>query len=138
MPLHMGKRDLQHRRDQLLGSATRIDAAGLDSATVSLLLLHTAECALSERLLTRGKHRDSSALEPHHDLRSMAQELRLPGIVGKHIARLHGRRAADPAVGRIDRSDLCTALRLGVELDEADQKAVQDALRAIIDWCMRN
>ncbi|WP_049718288.1 hypothetical protein [Streptomyces caatingaensis] len=134
MVLQVGVRALQRRRDQLRGSAEAINPAE-DMATVCLLLFYAAECGLKERLLARRGLRDSSGIEPTHDLRRLAKELRLPRFVGEHLDRLQSCRLHPHVRGSVPMADLHQAWRYGAKLDAADEKHAHEALRTLITWC---
>ncbi|GAA0538679.1 hypothetical protein GCM10011581_05750 [Saccharopolyspora subtropica] len=134
MVLHVGKKPLRSRRDQLRASADRVHGTR-DAATVCLLLFYAAECGLKERLLDRGGHSDTSALENTHDLRKLAKDLRLPRMVSKHLERLQRCRLHRSRRNTVDVAELHQAWRYGAKLDAADEKEADAALRALISWC---
>ncbi|MEU3599981.1 hypothetical protein ABZ714_14840 [Streptomyces sp. NPDC006798] len=137
MVLQVGAKALQRRRDQLRGSAESVDAndAFEDGGTVGLLLFYAAECGLKERLIVRQGHRDSGALEPTHDLRRLAKELRLPRAMAARLDRLQSCRMHPSTRGTVALGDLHQAWRYGAKIDPADEKDAQEALRALISWC---
>ncbi len=106
-----------------------------DVATVCLLLFYATECGLKERLLVRHGHRDSSLLEPTHDLRRLAKQLGLPRALGARLDRLQSCKLHPSTRGTLALADLHQAWRYGARLDAADEKEAQDALRALISWC---
>lgn len=134
MVLQVGMKALKGRRVQLRRSADAIDGSG-DSPTVCLLLFYAAECGLKERLLKRRGQRDSSALEPTHDLRDLAKELRLPPSVSRRLERLQSCRLHQPTRGSVALADLHQAWRYGAKLHGEDEKAALEALRELLDWC---
>jgi hypothetical protein len=137
MVLQVGAKALRRRRDELRGSADSVeshDGPG-DSATVGLLLFYAAECGVKERLLIRRGQRDTTALEPTHDLRKLAKDLNLPRALGNRLDRLQSCRLHAPTAGTVALADLHQAWRYGAKLDMADEKQAQEALRALINWC---
>lgn len=137
MVLQVGAKALRKRRDQLRDCAESVDSNSdlSDVATVCLLLFYAAECGLKERLIVRRGHRDSAALEPTHDLRRLAKELRLPRAVGARLDQLQSCRLHPPTRGSVALADLHQAWRYGAKLDVAGEKDAQEALRALISWC---
>ncbi len=138
MPLHVGKKPLRKRRDQLRTSADKVDATD-DTATVCMLLFYAAECGLKERLLARGGHADTAALDNNHDLRNMAKKLRLSKDVWKHVEQLQRCRLhREQRSGAVAATKLHEAWRYGAKLDATDEKKADAALRALISWCERD
>lgn len=137
MVLRVGVKALKARRGQLRDSANSIDSTDLpsDVATTGLLLFYAAECGLKERLLVRRGLRDSSSLEPTHDLRQLAKELRLPAVIDTRLARLQSCRLHPPTHGSVALTDLHQAWRYGARLSSSDEHEAQEALRALISWC---
>ncbi|PNE35681.1 hypothetical protein AF335_01930 [Streptomyces eurocidicus] len=122
---------------QLRDSSDAVTATG-DAATAGLLLFYAAECALKERLLVRRGLRDSSGLEPTHDLRRIAKELRLPRHLGERLDRLRNCRLHPATRGSVTLADLHQAWRYGAKLDAADEKEAHEVLRILITWCERD
>ncbi|MBH1935314.1 hypothetical protein I5Q34_13700 [Streptomyces sp. AV19] len=137
MVLEVGAKALQRRRDQLRKAAESVETQGEfdDTPTVGLLLFYAAECGLKERVLARRGHRDSTALEPTHNLRRLAKDLRLPRALGAALDRIQVCRLHPPTRGSVALADLHQAWRYGAKLNTADEKAAQEALRALISWC---
>ncbi|WP_103504272.1 MULTISPECIES: hypothetical protein [unclassified Streptomyces] len=137
MVVHVGAKALRRRRDELRDSADSLDASSErdDAATVGLLLFYAAECGLKERLVRRRGQHDSAALEPTHDLRKLAKELRLPRALGQRLESLQSCRLRTATLGTVALADLHQAWRYGAMLDAADEKATLDALRALVGWC---
>ncbi|MEV6615665.1 hypothetical protein AB0N31_17740 [Streptomyces sp. NPDC051051] len=140
MVLQVGAKALKKRRDELTVSAESVEAHGKgeDAATVGLLLFYAAECGLKERLLFRRGLRDTAALEPTHDLRKLAKELRLPRALDDLLNRLRSCRLHTPAGASVALADLHQAWRYGAKLDGTDEKEAKEALRALIKWCERD
>ncbi|MEU8584944.1 hypothetical protein [Streptomyces abikoensis] len=134
MVLQVGVRALQQRRDQLRDSADAVSATK-DVATACLLLFYAAECGLKERLLARRGLRDSSGLEPTHDLRRIAKDLGLPQHLGVRLHRLRNCRLHPPTRGSVALADLHQAWRYGAKLDATDEKEAHETLRTLITWC---
>ncbi|SPE49543.1 hypothetical protein SNS2_1230 [Streptomyces netropsis] len=116
------------------GSADAVAGTG-DAATACLLLFYAAECGLKERLLARRGLRDSSGLEPTHDLRKLAKDLGLPRTIGARLKRLQSCRLHPPTRGSVTLADLHQAWRYGAKLDAADEKEAHETLRTLITWC---
>ncbi len=140
MVLQVGAKALKRRRDELKVSAESVEAHGKgeDAATVGLLLFYAAECGLKERLLIRRGLRDTSALEPTHDLRKLAKELRLPRALDDVLSMLRSCRLHAPAGASVALAELHQAWRYGAKLDGTDEIAAKEALRALIKWCERD
>ncbi|MFE1246416.1 hypothetical protein [Streptomyces sp. NPDC058735] len=139
MVLQVGAKALKKRRDELRVSAESVEAHGKeDAATVGLLLFYAAECGLKERLLSRRGLRDTSALEPTHDLRKLAKELRLPRALDDLLSRLRSCRLHASSGASVALADLHQAWRYGAKLDGTDEREAKEALRALIKWCERD
>lgn len=137
MGVHVGKSALRQRRKELHSSANQL-GGGADTATVCLLLFYAAECGLKERLLTRGGHRDTSALPDElltHNLRYLAKDLRLPQELWRHLNHLRSCRRTDQHNAAIDIRELHEAWRYGAKLTDADNKDADTALRKLLTWC---
>lgn len=106
-----------------------------DESTVCLLLFYAAECGLKERILRRGNHRSTQGVPLTHNLRALAKNLRLPPSIGAQLDRLDRCRRKNPQLDKLAIHELHEAWRYGAKLNETDQKAAQEALRALIDWC---
>ncbi|MEV4078873.1 hypothetical protein ACGFJC_16210 [Nonomuraea fuscirosea] len=135
MVVHVGPKALLKRRVQLRQSADELQDTG-DTATVCLLLFYAAECGLKQRILVRGTHRDSSAVETTHDLRKLAKDLGLPRTLGDHLDRVQTCRLA--AQNSVAFSELHQAWRYGAKLEDKDEKEAQAVLRALITWCEKD
>lgn len=137
MVLRVGARALRKRRDQLRDFAESMSGRGApgDGATICLLLFYAAECGLKERLLVRRGQRDSSAVEPTHDLRRLAKELRLPRAVNGRLDRLQNCRLDASSGACVALADLHQAWRYGARLDARDEKEALETLLALISWC---
>ncbi|MFE7115910.1 hypothetical protein ACFU99_10880 [Streptomyces sp. NPDC057654] len=133
MALQVGAKALKASRARLRQGGDRLDAVG-DTPTACLLLFYAAECGMKERLLTRGGHRDSAALDYQHDLRRMAKDLKMPRDMADRLDKLQSCRLQQ-ALGTIAMADLHQAWRYGAKLDIEDEKAVHAALCELISWC---
>lgn len=134
MVLPVGMKALRKRRVQLRNSAELINESD-DVSTACLLLFYAAECGLKERILKRRGQHDTSALQPTHDLRALAKELRLPRTVDQRLQRLRSCRLHPPTRGAVAIADLHQAWRYGAKLHAADEKEAHAALNDLIDWC---
>lgn len=137
MVLQVGVKALKQRRSELRVSADSVQQHNSqgDDATVGLLLFYAAECGLKERLLFRRAQRDTTALEPTHDLRLLAKELRLSRPLSDRLDRIQNCRLHAPGNKAVCLSDLHQAWRYGVKVHASDEKEAQTALRALITWC---
>ncbi|MEU1040392.1 hypothetical protein ACFYP4_04120 [Streptomyces sp. NPDC005551] len=134
MVLPVGVHALRKRRAELRASADAVSGRG-DGASCGLLLFYAAECGLKERLLVRRGQRDTTALEPTHDLRALAKELNLPRAIDVVLNRLQSCRLGGPDAGTLALSELHQAWRYGARLHAEDEKKAQELLRGLIDWC---
>lgn len=134
MVLHVGVHALRSRRGQLRGSAGKVAECG-DASTSYLLLFYATECAIKERVLSRRGQRNTSGLEPTHDLRKLAKELCLPRSVSEHLASLDRCRISAQGAGKVALADLHQAWRYGTKLNEEDEKNAHASLHALIAWC---
>ncbi len=134
MVLHVGVAALRRRRMQLRDSAGKV-ADGGDTVTSCLLLFYAAECALKERVLARRGLRDTSHLEPTHDLWKLAKELGLPRHLGAALKGMKNCRAAGQPGVNVALADLHQAWRYGVKLHVEDEKKARGLLDELISWC---
>ncbi|MFI8084016.1 hypothetical protein ACIF6L_24820 [Kitasatospora sp. NPDC086009] len=134
MVLHVGAHALRRRRMQLRDSAGRV-AEGGDAVTSCLLLFYAAECALKERVLIRKGLRDTSLLEPTHDLWKLAKDLGLPRRLGAALRGMQNCRTAGQSAVNVAIADLHQAWRYGVKLHVEDEKRARDLLDELITWC---
>ncbi|MER8037823.1 hypothetical protein [Streptomyces hydrogenans] len=134
MVLHVGAHALRNRRRQLRDSAGRLADSG-DTVTSCLLLFYAAECALKERVLVRQGLRDTSYLEPTHDLWKLARDLGLPWRLGTALKGMQNCRAMGQPGVNVALADLHQAWRYGVKLHVEDEKKARDLLDELISWC---
>lgn len=138
MVVHVSGKALRRRRDDMSDSARVLTESACDEATACLLLFYAAECGLKERVLARGNHRDTSGLEPTHDLRRLAKDLRLPPNLSSHLTRLQQCRRNNGKpndASALPIHELHQAWRYGAKLRENDQENAQKALSELIKWC---
>ncbi|MEW1828926.1 hypothetical protein [Streptomyces sp. NPDC088196] len=130
----VGVRQLERSRDRLeQGGEVLVDVD--DQATGGLLLFYSAECGLKAEVMRRRGLRDTSQLPEElrtHDLRALAQELRLSpetqdALKGCARPRVNGR-----ALQKVESHALHEAWRYGADLEADDEKHAVMALRTLI------
>ncbi|MFI9565213.1 hypothetical protein [Streptomyces rishiriensis] len=130
----VGVRQLERSRDRLEQGGDKLTECD-DHASGGLLLFYSAECGLKAEVMRQRGLRDTSQLSEElrtHDLRALAQELRLSpeaqdALKGCARPRINGR-----ALQKVESHALHEAWRYGADLEADDQKLALGALRTLI------